>query len=354
MPRSVEFGRPSPPVCTDTVRTWSEDVPVVWAKSVVQPPPAPTVVCTTPVSRELEELGLSHYRSAFDAAGVRTLPQLLRLSEDDLYSIFGARKVGPVRLVLHRCQALRGLGGPPAQPQPVWFPTATGSLSPPPHSDQSDSEDIARWVHWGSPSARGCRDKQECVDTQSVPPTRRVGERVWIVNVSVGVVGSGRPLLGVDIDDVTLRVVKVHPDSPAADAGVRRGMRLLKVGATAVTTPSDVVDAVKRCEGVSVEVVVSMRAGRNGPVRDPVQRCRPERERPSWRPDDEATHCLSCSKLFDSHRRRHHCRYCGEIYCGPCAQRMYALPRLGYARPVRVCNGCSDLIVLRQAAGEEA
>ena len=44
--------------------------------------------------------------------------------------------------------------------------------------------------------------------------------------------------------------------------------------------------------------------------------------------------------LTRTHRRRHHCRACGEIFCGACANHFAKLPNLGYEYPVRVCIRC--------------
>lgn len=37
-----------------------------------------------------------------------------------------------------------------------------------------------------------------------------------------------------------------------------------------------------------------------------------------WVPDHEARDCLTCGRAFNTLRRRHHCRVCGNIFCGRC------------------------------------
>eukprot|EP01090_Pellita_catalonica_P017300 TRINITY_DN5191_c0_g1_i2.p1 TRINITY_DN5191_c0_g1~~TRINITY_DN5191_c0_g1_i2.p1 ORF type:complete len:262 (+),score=26.46 TRINITY_DN5191_c0_g1_i2:34-786(+) len=38
----------------------------------------------------------------------------------------------------------------------------------------------------------------------------------------------------------------------------------------------------------------------------------------NWMPDALGTHCTTCKKKFTFTRRRHHCRFCGQIYCKSC------------------------------------
>lgn len=52
-------------------------------------------------------------------------------------------------------------------------------------------------------------------------------------------------------------------------------------------------------------------------------------------------HFVYCS--FDIHKYfyfQHHCRKCGEIFCGSCSETSVALE--GCSRPVRVCDKCSS------------
>ena len=38
---------------------------------------------------------------------------------------------------------------------------------------------------------------------------------------------------------------------------------------------------------------------------------------------------------------QHHCRRCGQIYCGSCCDTKMGLPRMCFVDPVRVCNRCA-------------
>jgi len=71
---------------------------------------------------------------------------------------------------------------------------------------------------------------------------------------------------------------------------------------------------------------------------------------PRWVPDEEVGGCSSCSKEFDWISRRHHCRHCGMIFCGPCSSTKALLPPEFKVRdPQRVCSSCSSLLGPHQA-----
>jgi len=58
---------------------------------------------------------------------------------------------------------------------------------------------------------------------------------------------------------------------------------------------------------------------------------------PVWVPDNEAKTCCLCSTKFTFTNRRHHCRQCGNVACGPCSDQKKVLPGQG---KVRVCTEC--------------
>ncbi|KAF4524041.1 hypothetical protein B566_EDAN016024 [Ephemera danica] len=64
-----------------------------------------------------------------------------------------------------------------------------------------------------------------------------------------------------------------------------------------------------------------------------------------WASDKTVTHCRCCSKEFNLTRRKHHCRYCGEIFCNSCSDNTMALP--SSAKPVRVCDACHITLVAK-------
>ena len=63
-----------------------------------------------------------------------------------------------------------------------------------------------------------------------------------------------------------------------------------------------------------------------------------------WVPDKDATDCMSCKSRFTFLRRRHHCRYCGGIFCGGCTSKRITLLRFGFDEPVRVCENCYQIL----------
>lgn len=69
---------------------------------------------------------------------------------------------------------------------------------------------------------------------------------------------------------------------------------------------------------------------------------RPRRPRgpPVWVPDQLVVACSSCNSPFTLFRRRHHCRACGQIFCGECSRFTKYLNCWGYNGPVRVCESC--------------
>lgn len=74
-----------------------------------------------------------------------------------------------------------------------------------------------------------------------------------------------------------------------------------------------------------------------------------------WVPDAEAGYCMHCRKTqFTMLNRRHHCRKCGTVVCGPCSNRKFLLPAQS-SKPLRVCLTCYDALsrasILESATG---
>ena len=42
-------------------------------------------------------------------------------------------------------------------------------------------------------------------------------------------------------------------------------------------------------------------------------------EKNYWMSDSSVKNCFDCGKSFSTIRRRHHCRFCGQIFCWKCA-----------------------------------
>lgn len=67
-----------------------------------------------------------------------------------------------------------------------------------------------------------------------------------------------------------------------------------------------------------------------------------EAEPPKWLADSAASACMLCGVRFHPIMcSRHHCRYCGGIFCGECSKGRSLLPvKFHVADPQRVCDVC--------------
>lgn len=58
---------------------------------------------------------------------------------------------------------------------------------------------------------------------------------------------------------------------------------------------------------------------------------------PEWA-DGEC--CHRCRVVFGVLQRKHHCRNCGQVFCHQCSAKTSTLPKYGFEKEVRVCEGC--------------
>lgn len=70
-----------------------------------------------------------------------------------------------------------------------------------------------------------------------------------------------------------------------------------------------------------------------------------------WMPDGAATKCTTCNLQFTLFRRRHHCRFCGKIFCHACSSQTMDGRALGMDGFVRVCDDCKLLELQMQGRG---
>jgi len=62
-----------------------------------------------------------------------------------------------------------------------------------------------------------------------------------------------------------------------------------------------------------------------------------------WQPDDAVNACPTCNAVFTILKGRHHCRQCGDVYCGACTPKR-KVPSASVT--VRLCNACYGSIKL--------
>ncbi|KAG7633176.1 Zinc finger FYVE/PHD-type [Arabidopsis suecica] len=69
-----------------------------------------------------------------------------------------------------------------------------------------------------------------------------------------------------------------------------------------------------------------------------------EAEPPEWLPDSLASTCMQCSTPFTAITcGRHHCRFCGGIFCRNCSKGRCLMPsRFRERNPQRVCDSCYE------------
>ncbi|CCH58794.1 hypothetical protein TBLA_0A10150 [Henningerozyma blattae CBS 6284] len=71
-----------------------------------------------------------------------------------------------------------------------------------------------------------------------------------------------------------------------------------------------------------------------------------------WMKDESAKECFSCAKTFNTFRRKHHCRMCGQIFCSACTLLMTG-EKFGYNGKMRVCYNCSKNIENYQDSSDD-
>ncbi|KZV84292.1 hypothetical protein EXIGLDRAFT_293756, partial [Exidia glandulosa HHB12029] len=72
-----------------------------------------------------------------------------------------------------------------------------------------------------------------------------------------------------------------------------------------------------------------------------------------WIDDEKVKECFDCKGVFSTWRRKHHCRICGQIFCGRCASNIIKGSRFGADNMIRVCNLCMDQIEQAEADDDD-
>ncbi|KAM7438945.1 hypothetical protein ABFA07_011646 [Porites harrisoni] len=63
-----------------------------------------------------------------------------------------------------------------------------------------------------------------------------------------------------------------------------------------------------------------------------------------WMPDENCKECYECGEKFNTFRRRHHCRLCGQIFCYRCCYLEIPGKIMGYSGFLRVCTYCHKVV----------
>eukprot|EP00795_Rhopilema_esculentum_P013781 gene13781-4710_t len=63
-----------------------------------------------------------------------------------------------------------------------------------------------------------------------------------------------------------------------------------------------------------------------------------------WMPDEHCKECYECGGKFNTFRRRHHCRVCGQIFCSRCCSQEVPGQTMGFGGNIRVCNYCYKIV----------
>ena len=61
-----------------------------------------------------------------------------------------------------------------------------------------------------------------------------------------------------------------------------------------------------------------------------------------WADDATTTNCFLTDAKFTMTNRKHHCRYCGQIFVADVCKKTTRIPSAGFIEPVRVCDICFD------------
>jgi hypothetical protein len=63
-----------------------------------------------------------------------------------------------------------------------------------------------------------------------------------------------------------------------------------------------------------------------------------------WADDASATECFLTGTRFTVVQRKHHCRYCGQIFIADVCKKTIKIPSAGHPEPVRVCDTCYEQV----------
>uniref|UniRef100_A0A5K3FHZ8 1-phosphatidylinositol-3-phosphate 5-kinase n=3 Tax=Mesocestoides corti TaxID=53468 RepID=A0A5K3FHZ8_MESCO len=81
------------------------------------------------------------------------------------------------------------------------------------------------------------------------------------------------------------------------------------------------------------------------------------RSKSHWIPDSHCQECFECGSKFTTFLRRHHCRFCGRIFCSHCSAHLLDGLSVGLPGPQRACGFCAtnhEMLVTSTVAFSES
>ncbi|KAI9145989.1 Dbl homology domain-containing protein [Paraphysoderma sedebokerense] len=78
---------------------------------------------------------------------------------------------------------------------------------------------------------------------------------------------------------------------------------------------------------------------------------------PVWVPDSASDTCVVCCLKFSVLKRKHHCRYCGNIVCGSCSTKSFSVLTENTSmrvKPFRCCDTCFEILPAIESAPDIA
>ncbi|BGO98590.1 Mitochondrial distribution and morphology protein 12 [Rhodotorula toruloides] len=206
------------------------------------------------------------------------------------------------------------------QHDPIPFPSSSSGVEPPP----SQSRRSVRPVRLSGalpPAPSVSVNMQNAEMNVSVPPGRNSGSDYRYTptpdspNASDFDLGAsgGRPTLGQRARRLSSNLAGLGQLAKSVKAKDEDARSVWSVGTGAAKGSPSAVEAIRKMQEQTLDKKV-------------------------WIADKAVRECEACNRPFNALRRRHHCRMCGNVFCGACSSNW--LPAYGRERNVRVCDHC--------------
>ena len=67
-----------------------------------------------------------------------------------------------------------------------------------------------------------------------------------------------------------------------------------------------------------------------------------------WMPDEHCKECYECGDKFNTFRRRHHCRVCGQIFCYKCCNLEVHGKIIGFSGKIFLEFTCTIILMMKR------